>query len=191
MEEQTSWKGHAFTLMIFGGIVVLCSIFFVLGMLVGRTQNLKVATVATADAAPKPLMKDQPKAELPPQEFPPLPEKESRFTPTPVKPAPEPPAPPPTTKMKQPEPAPKVEEEPASPPPMTINWQISALGKRSDAEKLVDDLKKKGFRAFMLTPAPDDSRPYYRVQVGATDRIEAESLKQKLESAGYKPILKQ
>ncbi len=51
MEEQPSWKGHTFTLLIFGGIVVLCSIFFVLGMLVGRTQGQKLATVAAADAA--------------------------------------------------------------------------------------------------------------------------------------------
>ena len=36
MEEQTTWKGHSFTLLVFTGIVVLCSIFFILGMLVGR-----------------------------------------------------------------------------------------------------------------------------------------------------------
>src|SRR5689334_188580 len=50
MEDQNSWKGHSFTLMIFGGIVVLCAIFFVLGMLVGRMQGLKLATI-TAEAA--------------------------------------------------------------------------------------------------------------------------------------------
>ena len=33
MEEQTTWKGHTFTLLVFTGIVVLCSIFFILGML--------------------------------------------------------------------------------------------------------------------------------------------------------------
>jgi hypothetical protein len=26
MEEQTTWKGHTFTLLVFTGIVVLCSI---------------------------------------------------------------------------------------------------------------------------------------------------------------------
>ena len=39
MEDQTSWKGHTFTLLVFTGIVVLCSIFFILGMLVGRAQG--------------------------------------------------------------------------------------------------------------------------------------------------------
>jgi cell division septation protein DedD len=184
MEEQTSWKGHAFTLMIFGGIVVLCSIFFVLGMLVGRTQTVKIGTVATADAAPKPATKEPPLTESPHAESPLMAaEKEPRFTPAPVKADPEPPPPVTAAKTK--------EVDPPAPPPITINWQISALGKQSDAEKLVDDLKKKGYRAFMLTPAPDDPKPYYRVQVGAADRIEAESLKRKLEAAGYKPILKQ
>ena len=184
MEEQTSWKGHAFTLMIFGGIVVLCSIFFVLGMLVGRTQTVKIAAVATADAAPKPAIKELAKPDSARDDFSlPLPEKESRLLPAPVKPAPEPPAPAPPPKAK--------EQEPPAPPPITINYQISALGKQSDAEKLVDDLKKKGFRAFMLTPVPGDPKPYYRVQVGAKDRIEGESLKRKLEAAGYKPIPKQ
>src|SRR5438132_13342627 len=60
MDEQTSWKGHTFTLLVFGGIVVLCSIFFILGMLVGRGQGQKIAasaaaaTVLKADAKPAP-----------------------------------------------------------------------------------------------------------------------------------------
>ena len=44
--EQTSWKGHTFTLLVFTGIVVLCSIFFILGMLVGRDQGQKIASSA-------------------------------------------------------------------------------------------------------------------------------------------------
>jgi cell division septation protein DedD len=166
MEEQTSWKGHAFTLMIFGGIVVLCSIFFVLGMLVGRAQSVKLGTVATADAAPKAEAKESRPEEVP--------AKESRFEAAPLKPVPAPPA--------RPSPA----AAPAPPPATTINLQISALKNQSDAEKLVDDLKKKGFRAFILTPAPGDSTPYYRVQIGASDLIVAEALKQDLEAAGFK-----
>ena len=65
MEDQNSVKGQTFTLMIFGGIVVLCSIFFILGMLVGRTQGVKLATVAAAEAAVKanpkvPVIEDRP-----------------------------------------------------------------------------------------------------------------------------------
>ena len=48
-ETTTSWRNHSFTLLIFGGIVVLCSIFFVLGMLVGRNQGQQMAEMAFAE----------------------------------------------------------------------------------------------------------------------------------------------
>ena len=50
-ETTTSWKNHSFTLLVFGGIVVLCSIFFVLGMLVGRNQGRGMAERAFAEEA--------------------------------------------------------------------------------------------------------------------------------------------
>src|SRR5690348_16857805 len=53
MEDQASWKSHTFTLFIFTGIVVLCSIFFILGMIVGRGQGQKLALAAVAGAAAK------------------------------------------------------------------------------------------------------------------------------------------
>ena len=178
MEEQTSWKGQTFTLMIFCGIVMLCSIFFVLGMLVGRAQSVKIGTVASADAAPRPAIKDAPREESPDTE-PPIeaaPPKAARMLPAPP--------------VVVDTPKPEREESAPVPPPVTINVQVVALNKQSDAEKVVDNLKKKGFRAFMLTPAPGERNPFYRVQVGATDQIEAESLKRKLEAAGFKPIVK-
>src|SRR6266481_9036996 len=49
--SQASWKNHTFTLIVFTGIVVLCSIFFILGMLVGRTQGQKLALAASVSAA--------------------------------------------------------------------------------------------------------------------------------------------
>ena len=55
MEETTSWKNHSFTLLIFGGIVMLCSIFFVLGMLVGRNQGIKMAETLAEQEGDKPV----------------------------------------------------------------------------------------------------------------------------------------
>ena len=55
MEETTSWKNHSFTLLIFGGIVMLCSIFFVLGMLVGRNQGIKMTGALAEQEADKPV----------------------------------------------------------------------------------------------------------------------------------------
>ena len=81
---------------------------------------------------------------------------------------------------------------PSSPSPSTvINYQIGALRKAADAQKLLDEVKKKGFKAFILAPPEDDRNPYFRVQVGPfSDVIEAQEAKKKLEDAKYQPILK-
>src|SRR5438445_11709993 len=65
MEDQTSWKGHSFTLLVFTGIAVLSSIFFILGMLVGRDQGQKLAFAASASAASKLEAKPAPKGDKP------------------------------------------------------------------------------------------------------------------------------
>jgi cell division septation protein DedD len=187
MEEQTSWKGHAFTLLVFAGIVVLCSIFFILGMLVGRTQGQKTAsTVAqptqpdakptTADSRPDVTLDDTFRRSGP-----------SSVLPAPGKPDPVP----------EPEPSPKshsAADAPAVASPKAanaVNYQVGAVRKAEDAEKLLDEVKKKGFRAFILAPAADDPNPFFRVQVGPiTDSVESQRIKKKLENAGYQPILK-
>jgi hypothetical protein len=38
-EDQTTWKGHTFTLLVFAGIVVLCSIFFIMGAAIVASQR--------------------------------------------------------------------------------------------------------------------------------------------------------
>ncbi len=53
MDEQVTWKGQSFTLLVFAGIVFLCSIFFVLGMLVGRGQGKSAAESAAVNEAVK------------------------------------------------------------------------------------------------------------------------------------------
>jgi cell division septation protein DedD len=185
MEEQPTWKGHTFTLLIFSGIVVLCSIFFVLGMLVGRTQGQKLATVAAADAAAKNAQKVPSRDERPEMSFYDSGEKKSPV----LEPAP---APAPTRVQPEPvAPAPKVEEPPAAPPPSgnVVNFQIGALKTAAAAEQLIATAKKQGFHAFMLTPVSADPNPLYRVQVGPVrDAIEEASVKQKLIGAGYHPM---
>jgi cell division septation protein DedD len=142
--------------MVFGGIVVLCSIFFVLGMLVGRMQGQKIASGHTAEAA-----------------------------------AAERAAPPSLTfdeSVENNEPAPL---EPQRFDENVTNFQIGALRKAADAEKLLAELREKGFRAFILSPASGDPNPFFRVQVGPiTRQSEIDSIKRQLESAGYKPIIR-
>ena len=189
MEEQTTWKGQTFTLMIFGGIIVLCAIFFVLGTLVGRSQSMKGATSketaskeAPREPAPTLLVEPAAKAEPAPSRVP-----QVVSDAPPVSAKPEPLTPPPAAKTPPPPPA----RAPVVSNPNAVTFQISALRKSADAEKQVDDLRKKGFKALILAPSPGDPNPLYRVQVGPIgDPTEAESVRRKLESAGYKPIVK-
>src|SRR5207237_7827209 len=112
-------------------------------------------------------------------------------------PNPLPPLPHPPVKMEPVAPdQPKVVEPtdtPAKPPApeKVLNYQIGAVRRSADADKLLNDVKKKGFKAFILAPSTDDANPFFRIQVGPfADMLEADEAKKKLESAGYQPILK-
>jgi cell division septation protein DedD len=180
MEDQNSWKGHTFTLMIFGGIVVLCAIFFVLGMIVGRMQGVRTATVAAAEAAGKSVIKEAVVDTAPELRLPERADAAKLSLPEVVVAKPEPPA----------RPTPKV-DPPAAAARSAVSLQIGAWSKQTEAEKQLRELKRRGFaRAFILSPAPAEAKPVYRVQVAVADLVEADSVKQKLETAGYKPIIK-
>lgn len=175
MDEQTSWKGHSFTLLVFAGIVVLCSIFFILGMLVGRTQGEKMARAAAREkqAAIPQAKPDRP--ELTPEDSV---EKDK----------------PPALETASP-PAEQPPRPPAMPLPTeaarALGLQVGAMSRASEAEKLLQDVRAKGFSGFIMAPAPGDPVPLYRVQVGPfTDETEANQVRRRLEAAGYKPIIK-
>lgn len=194
MEEEITWKGHTFTLLVFTGIVVLCSIFFILGMLMGRTQAQKVALAAPAETV-KTDAKTEGKEDNPDFTFYDSVKKEK----TPVlEPPPAPAAEPEQASSQKTQAQPEREVVLLDPPPVvtskpenSFNYQIGALRKAEDAEKLVAAVKKKGFRAFILAPVSGDPNPFFRVQVGPfSDQIDAERTKKKLEGEGYQPILK-
>lgn len=179
MEEQTTWKGHSVTLLVFIGIVVLCSIFFMLGMLAGRVQLSKAASAATAAQELKADVKPAPKEDKPDFTFYDAVKKEEPAILQPPRPDPPPDS---TAKPKS---------EVASKTANAVNYQIGAVRKAVDAEKLLRELKKKGFHAFMLAPTTGDPNPFFRVQVGPfADPTQALDAKKKLESAGYQPIVK-
>jgi cell division septation protein DedD len=177
MQDQTGWKNHSFTLMVFAGIVFLCSIFFVLGMLVGRAQAQKSATAAAEEAETAGLTAEPVEADAP----------ELTFYETVDEDA-EPPALDPAPPKPQPVRAENSRPANAERGPV-INLQIAAMRRSADAQKLLADVKRKGFKGFILAPAAGDRNPLYRVQVGPfSDPIQAESELQKLASAGYKAI---
>jgi DedD protein len=67
--------------------------------------------------------------------------------------------------------------------------QVAAVSKQEDAEALVDALKKKQYPAFTANGSATDK--LYHVQVGPFGEVkDAESMRAKLISDGYNPILK-
>ena len=215
MDEQVTWKGQSFTLLVFGGIVFLCSVFFVLGMLVGRGQGKSAAEAAGVSAAVKAggsdTSKDS-KSNIAPYESittsketykevspspshepepaktsTPAPDKESRPAPkTAAVPAPEPPKVSPSKTA----PAKAAPAKPAPPAPAKMIYlQVNAVGKDSAANKQAEELRKAGFPAVVM--GGDGPNTLYKVQVGPfANAADADAAKRKLEALGYKPIRK-
>jgi len=208
MDEQVTWKGQSFTLLVFGGIVFLCSIFFVLGMLVGRGQGKSAAESDIAkDAAKSVETVPQPQDTKPtnsPYETITVgretnkeiksneakePEPAPIRTPTPDKPAkptpkaasaPVPAAAPPKS------PTPKA----ATPTPVKMIYlQVNAVASDTAAKKQAADLQKAGFTSVVM--GGDGVNSLYKIQVGPfATTTDADSAKRKLEALGYKPIRK-
>jgi cell division septation protein DedD len=176
MEEPVSWKGQTFTLLVFGGIVVLCSIFFVLGMLVGRDQGQRIAQTAAVEAD-KPIVVSQ--ADPEPLSF-------FEET-TKEKPQLDLLPPPPSVKEtpKQPEPPPE------SPTPQKYFLQIFATKDAKAADRELTKVKSKDFRALILPPSPGEKDPQFRVHVGPYNSIaEADMAKKELQAQGYKDVFR-
>ena len=78
----------------------------------------------------------------------------------------------------------------AAPQPSGAGYfvQVAAVSKQEDAEALVESLKSRQYTAFIVSPSPDK---LFHVQVGPFNDIkDAESMRAKLVSDGYNPILK-
>ena len=187
--EVPSWKGHSFTLLVFGGIVVLCSIFFVLGMLVGRNQGQRIAEMHAAEvAAPNPAAQPLPETQ-PPLEF------FNKTTGATSDDTLEPRMTPPTTaEATAPAPAPTAQPD-ATPLKESVPdkpyWQIMASKDSKEADKAVDRVRSKGLQARIMAPPPDTPDAVYRVLVGPYDsEAEAEMAKKELEDLGYKGLFR-
>lgn len=76
-------------------------------------------------------------------------------------------------------------------PPATNGYyvQVAAVSRQEDAESLVEALKKKQYPAFTANNAANDK--FFHVQVGPyTDLKDAETMRARLISDGYNPIVK-
>jgi cell division protein FtsN len=183
--ESPSWKGHSFTLLVFGGIVVLCSIFFVLGMLVGRNQGQRIAEMAAADSATTQKNAAQPLPDAQPLGY--FKNTTEAVPDDTLQPRP---APPPAVEGSVPAPAPEPDPPGVKDPPADKHYlQIIATKDPKEAERERAKVQLKGFRALIFPPKPGDTDPWHRVQVGPYDTsAEAEVAKKELESQGYKNV---
>ena len=132
LDDQSSWRGHSFTMLIFGGVVVLCSIFFILGMLVGRAQVEFVAATTPAELSAE---------EADPDEF------DLTFYESVEQDETQP-----LESVRPAAPAPDLEAEVRSGPQDVeayITLQIAALSNAEQAAKLLEEIRSKGFgKAF-------------------------------------------
>ncbi len=180
-------------LVLFFGLVAICAVFFAVGYSLGRKSE---PSITTASAAPTPQsspVKDKSgAAQQPPMTF---------YKAVEQKDANPELTPPPDAKAEngatQPNPAqPSTPAAaPSTPDPMTTLpssgyvVQVAAVTKQEDAGALVDALKKKDYPAFIAAAATADK--LFHVQVGPFTEIkDAESMRARLISDGYNPILK-
>jgi DedD protein len=198
---------------LFLGVVLLCSVFFTLGYVMGRTQfsgPVHAETFGKPSSAPAPSPKAREKEPQPPAPAPgewdfyakkddsrtesPAPKRQTNPTngaPVPAVATKSGSAPP--AAASKPVAAPVAAKPPAKyqPPKMgkgAIVVQVAALARQSDALHMADVIQEKQFPAFVVTPAADK---YYHVQVGPyTDEKSAEAAKRALEQLGFKPIIK-
>jgi DedD protein len=190
-------------LALFFGLVALCAVFFGLGFSLGKNSvSGSVATVSvgptTVNGGPRPsavkptstnqadltfykaVEKKDADSQLttadstsPAAAVNPAPAAPSSATPSPANPG---------------ETKPPTLDQAAAPASGGYFVQVAAVSKPEDAEALVEALKNKQYPAFSAT-APTDK--LFHVQVGPfADVKDAESMRAKLLSDGYNPILK-
>jgi cell division septation protein DedD len=167
-------------LVLFFGLVALCSAFFGLGYKLGRGSGGGELTSSPSTTAPvkSPLIKPatNPATAVPPAQTS-TPDGSASTTP-------------PADNTNKPADAGTSTQAPTDATPVApSNYyvQVAAVTKQEDADALVDALKKKQYAAFAMTMADK----LIHVQVGPfTDIKDAESTRAKLVNDGYNPILK-
>jgi len=180
-------------LVLFFGLVILCAVFFGMGFKLGKNSvpvptaaDASTGTAAVPGGARPSANKANPPASNPDLSFyKSVGQKNSdaQLAAAPAKDSSKDQA---TGTASNSDSAPR---DPAVAPPLNGYFvQVAAVSKQEDAEALVDALKKKQYPAFALNSAPDK---LFHVQVGPySDIKEAETMRGKLVSDGYNPILK-
>jgi cell division septation protein DedD len=190
--HEIQLNGKQLVFLFMAGTVVAV-VIFLLGVFVGRGVRAEVGQPIAAEALPVPPP-DAPPVAVAPQSGAPATSGEDLSYPNrlataepareTLKPAPAAAVPPPPELPPPPAPpareavASKVAGEPAGD---GYAIQVAALGKREEAEVIVNRLTEKGYSAYLIAPA-QGAPAVYRVRVGKfKDRREADSVSARLQ----------
>ena len=161
-------------LALFFGLVILCAVFFGMGFSMGKNSvrsapELLPSPTATHQAKPAVTAPNVPASDAKPVQAQNSPDESQSAAQTPSQ-------------------QPSATQPPAE-PGAAYYVQVAAVSKQEDAEALVESLKGRQYSALITNSQPTDK--LFHVQVGPfTDIKEAESVRTKLISDGYNPILK-
>jgi len=167
-------------LALFFGLVILCAVFFGMGFSMGRNSVRSAPELLpspSSSSGTRPSASNKPATPLAPTESKPAqPQQQTGADPNAAGNS----APQAT--------APDATAQPPAQPGTGYFVQVAAVSKQEDAEALVEALKSRQYAAFIANPSPDK---FFHVQVGPfADIKDAESMRSKLVSDGYNPILK-
>jgi len=168
---------------LFFALVVVCGIFFGLGYTLGRSM----APTAVAAGAPTTTSNASKPAASAPAEAVNTPANDLTFYKTVEQKEPNPQLTPASAPVPPAAPAPAPAKE--APHASTYVVQIAAVSKKEDAEALAGALRKKNYPVFLASGTANDA--LFRVQVGPfSDFKEADTMRERLASDGYTPIVK-
>jgi cell division septation protein DedD len=181
-EKKQDEKGLSarYLVVVFLMGVAACAVFFSLGFLVGYNERSSRATAVTEPVTPPPT--------IPPTVNPPLETIESESKPAratkPSSAAAAAESQGPRAAASQ---AARGEEVSSG-----FTVQVVATRSKEDAEKLVKELKSRGYAVFLVTPGyAHASDNLFRVQVGPfRAREEAEKIRDKIAGEGFKPFIR-
>jgi len=211
-KDEKGLSARYLVLMFLMGVAA-CAVFFSLGFLVGYNERSSRAALVTEQVTPPPVV--PPTVNPPPETAQPAPKESAAAASTPAGPA----RPIPSEETRQAkkqatvaapptstQPPSSAATRPAAPatataPPLAapgvevgsaFTVQVAASRNQQDAEKLVKELKARGYAVFVVTPefahANDN---LFRVQVGPfATREEAEQVRAKIAKEGFKPFIR-
>jgi len=178
-EDTEITLGTGKMLGLFFGLVVLCAVFFGMGYSMGKS-----AVKSAPELLPSPSTSSTHPAESKPSGTPAPPQQEvvqQQSVPLTSAGSGAPPSPSST-------PSPSAANQAVSSPDTGFFVQVAAVSKQEDAEALVESLKGRQYAAVIVSSASDK---LFHVQVGPfADIKDAESVRTRLVSDGYSPIVK-